>query len=485
MRLNWKRLREALTPASPSRATLREETQAHVEKGNVLYAAGELAGARTCYEAAIALDPRNARARFNLGVVLHQLGLLQDAAREYAAALELQPHMAKALVNWGNLRKDTGDLDGAAELYGRATALDPRDPHALNNLASIAHERGDFGEAERLYTLAAEADESFVDPRYNLAVIALRKGDFEKGWEGYELRFRTRPAVVRLDPSSLPRARAEDLKPTARIAVPVERGEGLGDQLLFSTLLPELVSRVGHAVVQVDSRLLDAFRRSMPAATFVGSYARPPELDECDFQIPMGSLAGLFRRGPQDFTRQPRRLFIPDPGRVREVRGSLPARGVTGISWHSFQGRGRKHVQNRKSIPLEVFGLLAGPATTLLDLQYGDLSQERAAFDARHPGLRREIEGLDRFNDLDGVMAAIAACDLVVTTSNVTAHLAGAIGARTWLVYLRGNAPFHYWVPGPDGRSLWYPSVEILTDPSWTTWETAFRAIAARRRNEA
>jgi hypothetical protein len=81
-------------------------------------------------------------------------------------------------------------------------------------------------------------------------------------------------------------------------------------------------------------------------------------------------------------------------------------------------------------------------------------------------------------------MAAIEACDLVVTTSNVTAHLAGIIGKRTWLVYLRGIAPFHYWVPGSDGRSLWYPSVEVVTHDAWTAWDQALRAVVARWKAE-
>ena len=69
---------------------------------------------------------------------------------------------------------------------------------------------------------------------------------------------------------------------------------------------------------------------------------------------------------------------------------------------------------------------------------------------------------------------------MIVTTSNVTAHFAGALGKRTLLVYLAARPPFHYWAPGPDGRSLWYPSVEIKSDATWTNWEMAFEAVARR-----
>jgi len=73
---------------------------------------------------------------------------------------------------------------------------------------------------------------------------------------------------------------------------------------------------------------------------------------------------------------------------------------------------------------------------------------------------------------------------VVVTTSNVTAHLAGCIGKRTLLVYLAANPPFHYWVPQPEGHSLWYPSVHIVTATGMDTWARALgrvqELIAAR-----
>ena len=113
----------------------------------------------------------------------------------------------------------------------------------------------------------------------------------------------------------------------------------------------------------------------------------------------------------------------------------------------------------------------------LLDLQYGDVEAERAAFDARHPGARIALDA-DLFNDVEAILAAIEASALVVTSSNVTAHFAGALGKRTWLVHL-GPPPFHYWAPR-DQRSPWYPCVEIITDARWASWDEAFDALARK-----
>lgn len=153
---------------------------------------------------------------------------------------------------------------------------------------------------------------------------------------------------------------------------------------------------------------------------------------------------------------------------------------MVGISWRSFQPPSRSFYERRKNAPLEAFRpLSAMPSVRLVDLQYGDTESERKTFAAAGGRLISD-EGLDRFKDLDGLLALIAACDVVVTTSNATAHLAGCLGKRTLLVYPSANPAFYYWVPDAQGRSLWHPSVEIVTDASAGTWPALMKLVAER-----
>jgi hypothetical protein len=239
-------------------------------------------------------------------------------------------------------------------------------------------------------------------------------------------------------------------------------------------VLPDLEARGEEFVVEVDRRLVPAFARAHPRWTIVAPEQSAAAFSACDRQIAIGSLAGLLRRDGPSFAGQPRALLSADRARTASIREALGAGPrLIGISWRSFQPRARGRLVRDKSAPLGTFATLARRADLrLLDLQYGDTVTEREAFAAAGGKLER-VAGLDLFEDIDGVLAAIAACDAVVTTSNVTAHFAGALGKRTLLVYLRGVAPFHYWAPGPDGRSRWYPSVEIVTGPGIETWEAA------------
>jgi hypothetical protein len=395
----------------------------------------------------------------------------------YARAVEADAAFAPALSNWGNAYKDLGELDRAMELYEKALASDPRSTGALVNSASIALERGNLEEARAAALRALEIRPLLAEAQYVLGLVQLREQDFEHGWEGYERRFETDPPVARLAPPRLPRL-ADGFAKTRRVAVRLE--QGVGDQVLYSTLLPEIGELGIDVIVEMDPRLVGIYRRSLPRFQFVEPGAAA--LASCDHEIPIGSLPSLLRKTPASFDGQPRALLGAEPARVAHIAKALGGGRNIAIAWRSFQGFGRGYIGKRKSIPLECFAALAAPGTRLVDLQYGDVADERAAFDEAHPGLRVDLPALDRREDLEGVMAAIAACDLVVTASNVTAHFAGALGKPTLLVYLGANAPFHYWVPRADMRSLWYPSVEIVTDTAWTRWEEAFEALAARAR---
>jgi hypothetical protein len=220
---------------------------------------------------------------------------------------------------------------------------------------------------------------------------------------------------------------------------------------------------------------VDAYRRSVEGVEFVTSAESASAFASCASHLPLGSLASLYRRDRESFARQPARLLSADPDRVRAFREELGEGRFIAIAWRSAQKGLRAGLAARKSIPLELFAQLArARGARLVDVQYGEAQEERAAFDAAHPGVRVSLP-FDAFSDLEGVLAAIEACGEAVTASNVTAHLAGASGTPTTLVMPGGRSPFHYWDAAEGSRSLWYPSLTVVT---------SFEAIASAGRRD-
>ena len=473
--------------------------------GGALAASGDAAGAESAYRRAIALDANQPEPYFNLAAMLEVSGRAEEAIAAYRRALALRPHLVQALNNLGNLlaaREDLagaekcyaailarepgnadananlglvlqerGDYDGAEARYAAALAARPTHPDALNNLGYLLEERGRRREAMALYRRVLEGNPGAARTAYNLGLAHLSEGDFARGWELHEARFATLPPVAAARAFPVPAFTASDFGAGHRVAIWPE--QGVGDQLLYSSLAADLEARGERFVIEVDRRLKGAFERAHPRWTIVTADDAAAAFAACDRHIAVGSLPRLLRASRESFARQPRAFLAADARRAREFRERAVPAGerLVGISWRSFQPKGRGHVARKKSAPLEAFmNLSAMPGVRLLDLQYGDTAAERERF-AAAGGRLEHFGDLDLFNDLDGVLAAIEACDVVATTSNVTAHLAGALGKRTLLFYPAGISPFHYWVPGADGRSPWYPSVEIVTGAALDTWE--------------
>ena len=106
---------------------------------------------------------------------------------------------------------------------------------------------------------------------------------------------------------------------------------------------------------------------------------------------------------------------------------------------------------------------------TLVNLQYGDVDKEIREF-KKETGIEvLQCGSVDNRDDLDGLAALIEMCDLVVSTSNVTIHLAGALGKETW-VLLPYFANFWWLLDRTD--SIWYPSLKLYRQKKFGDWKS-------------
>jgi len=437
------------------------------DTGLALFGAGRYAEAEKACRRALAAKPDHLEALNNLGNALVKLGRAAEAIAGYRRVIAAAPNRADVHANFAFALRQLGRLDEALEEYRRSLAIDPRYLDALNHGGFVLQEMGRWDEAAALYRRALEVDPYSSYALYNLSLVSFFRFDFATGWPLYEARLRTDPRITEDRAFAIPRLTASDLGRCRRLAVWQE--QGIGDRILYATVLPELEKRGIEFVLETDARLVHAITRAHPGWRVVTPQESAAAFEGCDYHVPVATLAGLLRPSRESFPPDPQRLLAADPARVAAIRNAHAADGrrLVAISWRSSQPAGREALARQKSAPLETFIPLSRRADlSLLDLQYGDTAADREGFEKSGGRLAR-VEGLDLFNDLDGVLAAIEASDLVVTTSNVTAHLAGALGRETWLIHSGAHPAFFYWMPGPGGRSLWYPSVEILGAASW------------------
>ena len=123
---------------------------------------------------------------------------------------------------------------------------------------------------------------------------------------------------------------------------------------------------------------------------------------------------------------------------------------------------------------LDLRPLLETPGITFIDLQYGDTLKERNAFTAETGIEVYHDEGVDQMADLDIFASQVAAMDMVVTISNTTAHMAGALGVPTLLML--GTVPIWYWLLERED-SPWYPSLRLFRQHESGDWQEVVERV--------
>jgi Tfp pilus assembly protein PilF len=107
-----------------------------VNAGVKAQTAGRTAEATDDYHKALAIDPRNKFAYFDLGVVDQAAGNGTMAELEYRTALQYDPNFVGALYNLAVLRTQAAPTE-AMVLYRRVIAIQPTDAAAHLNLGFL------------------------------------------------------------------------------------------------------------------------------------------------------------------------------------------------------------------------------------------------------------------------------------------------------------------------------------------------------------
>ncbi|MGC2571495.1 MAG: tetratricopeptide repeat protein, partial [Candidatus Nitrosopolaris sp.] len=93
-------------------------------------------GAIEYYDKALAIDPHNVNALYNIGIALDNLRNHTGAIEYYDKALAIDPHNVNALINKGISLYDLDKYHDAIVLYNKALALNPNDVDAIHNKAN-------------------------------------------------------------------------------------------------------------------------------------------------------------------------------------------------------------------------------------------------------------------------------------------------------------------------------------------------------------
>jgi Flp pilus assembly protein TadD len=482
----------------------------------------DLPGAFAAYEAALNIAPDSLLVARRLANLAFRLGDYELAEKFYAHLLRGPEVDAALICAYAAALREAGKSDAAIDLLkpvvgqnpdipqlwralGEALAAQQDRDHALifyNEALRLAPDdaatrllRGwllfELGhETEALEDLAAASGQfDDADDEASAAIahaqLLLATGDLARGWAAYEARYRygaTQEVHYALwSPHWRPGA------PLAGRRLLVCAEQGLGDEVLFASLLPDLLRDLGpdgELTLAVEPRLVPLFARSLPQARIIAHRTQRvdgllqrsfPDFDQSriDQWALMGDFLSLYRSRLSDFPAE--NVFLtPDPARVAHWRAVLDGMGdgpKIGVLWKSLKSGARR---DPYFAPFDAWrDVLTTPGARFVNLQYGDTAEEAQLAEGWGAPLLT-LPGLDVRDDLDDLAAACRALDLIVAPPNATSNIAAAAGAPLWLVTTRRS-----WTQLGAPDFPWYPGARVFHPDTLSDWSGVMGALRA------
>ncbi len=412
-------------------------------------------------ERALQLRPAYPEALANLSLALRQLGRQQEALGPCDQALNLRPDFAPAYIARGQALRELQRPQEALEALASAHALRPDDPELLADLALGHQECGQLAEALACFEAAQAARPDDADIRANLGICRLLATDQRRGWEAYEARFQRREPVEPLLRPAGPRWRGG---PVATGPLLLVGEQGLGDMLQFVRYAPSLRDLAGQVALCVSEPLVEL----VAAAGLADSVWTPDQaIRHQGAWSPMLSIFQSLGSSPRDLPAPVPYLQVPAPRleiwRQRLQRGDQP---LIGLNWQGNPEAETGSLRGR-SLPLNLLEPLSHvPGLQFVALQKGPGSEQLARCPFRERFCRSQ-DLVDGAWSLLDTAAIISACDLIISSDSMVAHLAGALGKPVWL--LLKQVPDWRW--GLAGESSpWYPSMRLFRQRRSGDW---------------
>jgi Tfp pilus assembly protein PilF len=439
--------------------------------GLVMTRRRNLHDARRHFSRAVFLRPNFYMALSNLGLACRELEMFTEAQAALRRALDLQPQGAHALVNLSAVLQDLGHLEDSLALLEQACIAAPTDADAWTALSALQLQRGETQAAEDAARRALAQNADNADANLALAHVQLSLRHFAEGWDHYEARTASTGTPVRK--LSCRRWNGE-ITPGFRLLLYGE--QGLGDEIMFASCIPDVVAGGASVVVECDARLRGLFRRSFPEVHVIEAeenYASPASLNGLDGCLPIGSLPLYFRRSEDRFPKR-KSYLQADPVRVREWADRFAEQGRAGlrvgIAWRGGLARtGRA----QRSLTIETLG----PVLQTRNVQWVLLQRDASADEAAAVRGCLAADALLWHNvptDLDEVAGIMQNLDLIITVCSTIVHLGGALGRPVRVMTPKGAA----WRYPSTGSSLpWYADVIMLRQTKAGDWDSVVSSL--------
>ena len=436
--------------------------------------------AEILFRKALEKQPFSIELLVNLGLSLAKQEKVAEAKAAYESALKLDPTAAEAHINLADLLKYSDPSQARTHLT-EALKLTPGDKSAHDMLGFAWFMERNFDAAVKEFDHAID-----IDPLYERAIshkagALFLKGALPAAWHEYN-RCRYGPNGIAFSPvgNSLPLWNADE-----RMAEPVLvwTDQGLGDEVLQLGFVKDLYETERPLVIATSERLVEITRRTFPRAHCISKEAvsgGAPFDNQPSTQCPATLIAPIYRKSLDSFPKRESYLVANEANSKSMRSDYLCGRTdnlLVGISWRSSN----QVFGKQKSIPVtDLIPILSVPGFIFIDLQYGETDIEKKGLPLDIQGKIIRDTNVNPLKNMTTFADQVRALDLVITTSNTTAHVAGALGRPTWTLVPRlGPGWLWYWFDQTE-QCPWYPKMNLFRQENNGSWQSPISDVTQR-----
>jgi hypothetical protein len=462
------RLNEALANYFSAIKLEQNYLEAYVNSGVALKELRRFEEALVIINQALKLNAEDYQIHSNRGAVLKELKRFEEALVSLDQALKLNAEDYQIHSNRGVVLKELKRFEEALVSFENAISLNPNHAESFFGKATVYYDLKCYGKALNAYNKAIKIKADYQEAISNRATLHLIKGNYPEGWLDWEKRKFLNPHE-----NVAKKWSGEIVAPGKVILLFAE--QGFGDTIQFCRYI-EKVEKIGFKVIlDVPASLKEILKTLKTKFIFIDENKY-----SIDYISSILSLPLIFKTNINTIPANIPYLYSDNNKKLIWKKRLESDKNLNiGLVW---AGGFRKNqpetweAYEKKSIPMHLLEPITQISNVnIYSLQKGDPA-ESELINLNSNDWRFKIRNLtSEIIDFSDTAAFIDNLDLIISVCTSSAHLAAAMGKKTWILL----DYYSCWRWFDDGRtdSPWYPSVRLFKQPKPNDWESTIAEV--------
>ena len=435
--------------------------EAYKKKGEILTNLNNHNEALDCFKKAIKLAPEDKAILNAMGVNLLELGDANNALKCFKKCISIDKTIAIFYNNAGLAEYKINAFQESIDSFNSAIKLSPSIGYFFSNRGLSYQALNKIKFALNDFNKSISIDPSYKDAYWNKSLINLFQGNYREGWRLYEYRWQSFAKKWARTYSKKLWLGDESLKNKIIFIYP-EQGHGdfIHCYRYISLLKKMQPKKIILEVTKSFYRLVSSQDREI---NIIGPNNKIPKFD---FYCPIMSLPHAFKTDILTIPNKCPYLFLNEIKTEKEKDNSKKNKLKIGVCWAGNPSHKNNH---NRSMSIPDMSKLFSLPFEFHSLQK-EVSQESLS-------ILKKFNIIDHHNSLEDfsdTAKLIDKIDIIISVDTVIAHLAGALGKKTFLL-LPDKSSFLWMDERED--SPWYPTIKIFRQKILGDWQSPIKKI--------